>query len=135
MHKGCPPLALSMPAADCTPALDVAAVQQQFRSDSPQVFQALEEAKQGKSEAAGEAPVPACVSIAGREELEVTFLGTGAAVPSKYRNVTSIFVNLFDKGCLLMDAGGCRGEFGVGVGRETSAGLARVALRISRDSQ
>ena len=40
-----------------------------------------------------------------RDELEVTFLGTGAAIPSKYRNVTGIHVNLFSRGGLLMDCG------------------------------
>ena len=34
---------------------------------------------------------------AGREELEVLFLGTGAALPSKYRNVTATYLNMFDK--------------------------------------
>ncbi len=42
---------------------------------------------------------------AGREELEVVFLGTGAAMPSKYRNVTSIYVNRFAKGGMLLDCG------------------------------
>ena len=34
---------------------------------------------------------------AGREELEVVFLGTGAALPSKYRNVTATYLNFFGK--------------------------------------
>ena len=34
---------------------------------------------------------------AGREELEVVFLGTGAALPSKYRNVTGTYLNFFGK--------------------------------------
>ena len=34
---------------------------------------------------------------AGREELEVVFLGTGAALPSKYRNVTATYLHFFDK--------------------------------------
>lgn len=40
-------------------------------------------------------PIPACVSRAGREELEVVFLGTGASIPSKYRNVTGIYLHRF----------------------------------------
>ena len=39
------------------------------------------------------------------EEVEVVFLGTGAALPSKYRNVTSIYINRFSKGGLLLDCG------------------------------
>lgn len=45
------------------------------------------------------------IQKAGRESLEVTFLGTGAAVPSKYRNVTSLYLNLFSGGGMLLDAG------------------------------
>jgi hypothetical protein len=89
------------PAEDCTPTFDAPAVQQAFREAKPEVFAALEQAPA----AAPAAPAPACVASGRRDVLEVTFLGTGAAVPSKYRNVTSIFVNLFDRGCLLMDAG------------------------------
>ena len=40
-------------------------------------------------------PMPACVARAGREELEVVFLGTGASIPSKYRNVTGIYLHRF----------------------------------------
>lgn len=42
---------------------------------------------------------------AGREEMEVVFLGTGAAIPSKYRNVTGIHLNRFGLGSLLLDCG------------------------------
>jgi ribonuclease Z len=42
---------------------------------------------------------------AGAEELEVVFLGTGAAMPSKYRNVTSIYINRFARGGMLLDCG------------------------------
>jgi len=40
-----------------------------------------------------------------RDELEVTFLGTGSAVPSKYRSVTCILLDLFEDGCILLDGG------------------------------
>lgn len=42
---------------------------------------------------------------ADRELLEVCFLGTGAAIPSKYRNVTSLYLRLFKNGGLLLDCG------------------------------
>eukprot|EP00976_Prorocentrum_cordatum_P002991 58128-Prorocentrum_minimum.AAC.1 len=39
---------------------------------------------------------------------ELVFLGTGSAIPSKYRNVSSIFLDIPGAGGLLMDAGeGC----------------------------
>lgn len=34
---------------------------------------------------------------ADRRSLEILFLGTGAALPSKYRNVTATYLHLFDK--------------------------------------
>ena len=36
---------------------------------------------------------------------QVTFLGTGAAIPAKYRNVTGIYVHLFARGGLMLDCG------------------------------
>ncbi len=36
---------------------------------------------------------------------QVVFLGTGAAIPAKYRNVTGIYVNLFERGGLMLDCG------------------------------
>lgn len=35
----------------------------------------------------------------------MVFLGTGAALPAKYRNVTGIYVNLFARGGLMLDCG------------------------------
>lgn len=49
--------------------------------------------------------IPAVVRNAGREQLEVVFLGTGAAIPAKYRNVSGIFVNLFQDGGIMLDCG------------------------------
>eukprot|EP00026_Physarum_polycephalum_P000322 Phypoly_transcript_00322.p1 GENE.Phypoly_transcript_00322~~Phypoly_transcript_00322.p1 ORF type:complete len:780 (+),score=113.21 Phypoly_transcript_00322:2922-5261(+) len=40
-----------------------------------------------------------------REEAEIVFLGTGAAIPFKLRSVTALFVNFFARGGLLIDAG------------------------------
>ncbi|KAF0976331.1 hypothetical protein FDP41_004637 [Naegleria fowleri] len=39
------------------------------------------------------------------EEFEIIFLGTGSSIPSKYRNVTGILLNLFDRGAILFDCG------------------------------
>ncbi|XP_062087542.1 tRNAse Z TRZ4, mitochondrial-like [Humulus lupulus] len=49
--------------------------------------------------------LPSCLENIGREDLEVVFLGTGSSQPSKYRNVSSIHINLFSKGGLLLDCG------------------------------
>lgn len=46
----------------------------------------------------------------GREEMEIVFLGTGAAIPSKYRNVTGIYLNFFGRGGMLLDCG--EGSYG-----------------------
>lgn len=49
--------------------------------------------------------LPGCLEDIKREDMEIVLLGTGSSQPSKYRNVTSIFVNLFSKGSLLLDCG------------------------------
>ncbi|KAL6850226.1 hypothetical protein ACP4OV_020853 [Aristida adscensionis] len=49
--------------------------------------------------------IPCCVENAMREDMEVTFLGTGSSQPSKYRNVSSIYINLFAQGGILLDCG------------------------------
>ncbi|KAI3896007.1 hypothetical protein MKW92_017970 [Papaver armeniacum] len=49
--------------------------------------------------------IPSCLENIAREEMEIVFLGTGSSQPSSYRNVSSIFINLFSKGSLLLDCG------------------------------
>lgn len=49
--------------------------------------------------------IPSCLEDVTREEMEIVLLGTGSSQPSKYRNVSSIFINLFSKGSLLLDCG------------------------------
>ncbi|ONK67177.1 uncharacterized protein A4U43_C06F16930 [Asparagus officinalis] len=49
--------------------------------------------------------IPPCLENITREDMEFILLGTGSSQPSKYRNVSSIFVNLFSKGGLLLDCG------------------------------
>ena len=55
---------------------------------------------------AEEAAVPEVITQAGRETLEIVFLGTGAAIPAKYRNVTGIYLHLFARGGMMVDCGG-----------------------------
>lgn len=49
--------------------------------------------------------VPSCLEDITREDMEIVLLGTGSSQPSKYRNVSSIFINLFSKGSILLDCG------------------------------
>lgn len=49
--------------------------------------------------------LPSCLEDISREDMEIVLLGTGSSQPSKYRNVSSIYVNLFSKGSLLFDCG------------------------------
>ncbi|KAF3943982.1 hypothetical protein CMV_029511 [Castanea mollissima] len=49
--------------------------------------------------------LPSCLENIRRDDLEIVLLGTGSSQPSKYRNVSSIFINLFAKGSLLLDCG------------------------------
>ncbi|KAL4458182.1 hypothetical protein ABPG75_013047 [Micractinium tetrahymenae] len=92
--------------ADCPAPVDAAAEHAELREQKPEVLEALAAAG---APAEGE-QLPACIAAGRREEFEVTFLGTGAAVPSKYRNVTGIHVNLFGHGGMLMDCG--EGSYG-----------------------
>ncbi|KAA8540384.1 hypothetical protein F0562_024697 [Nyssa sinensis] len=48
---------------------------------------------------------PSCLEDVTREDMEIVLLGTGSSQPSKYRNVSSIFINLFSRGSLLLDCG------------------------------
>ncbi|KAJ4957592.1 hypothetical protein NE237_024703 [Protea cynaroides] len=52
-----------------------------------------------------ESYIPDCLENITREDMEVVLLGTGSSQPSKYRNVSSIYINLFSKGSLLFDCG------------------------------
>ncbi|MED6204816.1 tRNAse Z trz4, mitochondrial [Stylosanthes scabra] len=53
----------------------------------------------------GDSSVPSCLENIRRDDLEIVLLGTGSSQPSKYRNVSSIYINLFSKGGLLLDCG------------------------------
>ncbi|KAF8027580.1 hypothetical protein BT93_E0480 [Corymbia citriodora subsp. variegata] len=72
--------------------------------------------------------LPNCLENIRRDDLEIVLLGTGSSQPSKYRNVSSIYINLFAKGGLLLDCGeGTLGQmkrrFGVGGADDAVKGL------------
>ncbi|KAJ0989419.1 hypothetical protein J5N97_007775 [Dioscorea zingiberensis] len=58
-----------------------------------------------KAEVDHSSEVPTCLENISREDMEIILLGTGSSQPSKYRNVSSIFINLFSRGSLLLDCG------------------------------
>ncbi|CAI5935392.1 unnamed protein product [Closterium sp. NIES-65] len=62
-------------------------------------------AASGASGAAAWGGAPACIRGMGREEVEVVFLGTGSSQPSKYRNLSGIYVHRFDRGGMILDCG------------------------------
>ncbi|CAN6456627.1 unnamed protein product [Victoria cruziana] len=49
--------------------------------------------------------IPSSLENISREDMEIVLLGTGSSQPSKYRNVSSIYINLFARGSLLLDCG------------------------------
>lgn len=49
--------------------------------------------------------LPSCLEDVTRDDVEIVLLGTGSSQPSKYRNVSAIFINLFSKGSILFDCG------------------------------
>ncbi|KAL2612602.1 hypothetical protein R1flu_024294 [Riccia fluitans] len=57
------------------------------------------------SKAVSPGDLPDCLRGVGREEMEMVFLGTGSSQPSKYRNVSAIYIHLFKRGGLLLDCG------------------------------
>ncbi|XP_010487479.1 PREDICTED: zinc phosphodiesterase ELAC protein 2-like isoform X2 [Camelina sativa] len=53
----------------------------------------------------GESTVPSCLENIRRDDMEIVLLGTGSSQPSKYRNVTAIYIDLFSSGSMLLDCG------------------------------
>lgn len=52
-----------------------------------------------------EEDIPLCLKGVSHEEMEIVFLGTGSSQPSKYRNVSAIYVHLFKQGGIMLDCG------------------------------
>ncbi|KAG6543814.1 hypothetical protein Mapa_014654 [Marchantia paleacea] len=75
--------------------------------------------------------LPDCLVGLGREEMEMVFLGTGSSQPSKYRNVSAIYIHLFQRGGLLLDCGEgtyaqLKRRYGATTADEVVAGLKMV---------
>ncbi|XP_033515467.1 tRNAse Z TRZ4, mitochondrial isoform X2 [Nicotiana tomentosiformis] len=103
----------------------------ELTSEIPEIVSASEHIIQlwhGNNGTNGGTPLPSCLEGITREDMEIVLLGTGSSQPSKYRNVSSIFINLFSKGGILLDCGeGTLGQlkrrFGVEGADEAVKGL------------
>lgn len=82
-------------------------LQAQMSQKHPQVMQLLQEyaaAKAAVSIQQQQQPDPQVQGIS-RHACALTLLGTGSSRPNRFRNVSSYYMDLFDKGGLLMDCG------------------------------
>lgn len=83
---------------ECDDVLDAEAIREELKKERPQALLEAEKASKVKEESRSstmtETDIPVAVSEASHDTFTVTFLGTGAAIPSKYRNVTGL---LYDR--------------------------------------
>ncbi|GAB2250152.1 hypothetical protein Droror1_Dr00013511 [Drosera rotundifolia] len=75
--------------------------------ETPEIVNAAQQIMQSlnSSRDLSDCMLPGCLEDITREDMEIVLLGTGSSQPSKYRNVTSIYFDLFSKGSLLFDCG------------------------------
>ncbi|KXZ55190.1 hypothetical protein GPECTOR_3g335 [Gonium pectorale] len=98
------------PAAPAARSLEGAAPAPAAAEERPTSTDA-DMAEAGPPEAAERPPsapaeaVPGCIASGDRQLAELTFLGTASSQPSKYRNVSGCYVDLFARGGLLVDCG------------------------------
>ena len=52
-----------------------------------------------------ESTVPSCLENIRRDDMEIVLLGTGSSQPSRYRNVSAVYMDLFSRGSILLDCG------------------------------
>lgn len=77
-----------------------------FKTEDPSAMTAIEQFHE-RRKAVRQTQCPVHIQP---DELEITFLGTGSAIPSKYRNVTGIYLDFFDRGSMILDCG--EGSYG-----------------------
>eukprot|EP00798_Chlamydomonas_sp_ICE-L_P013437 gene13437-19293_t len=100
--------------ADIAKEDNIAELQESFKSSTAEIIaQAVQSA--ALSTAIPGEEIPEVIQKMGREEVEITFLGTCASMPSKLRNVTSIYVDFFSRGGMLFDSAQC--DFNLSHGR------------------
>lgn len=91
------------------PQLTSSQVVDELLSEVPEIQETTEEIKQlwnrGNNMTESNTVLPSCLENIRRDDMEVVLLGTGSSQPSKYRNVTAIYIDLFSRGSLLLDCG------------------------------
>mmetsp|Transcript_3023 Transcript_3023/g.7548 ORF Transcript_3023/g.7548 Transcript_3023/m.7548 type:complete len:538 (-) Transcript_3023:299-1912(-) len=95
---------IGIDATEVPKALQFSDIAEAVKSD-PEVWQVLEQASKACAAHQLEHAPPASIANIPRDECEITLLGTGSSMPSKYRNVTGIHVNLFQRGGMMLDCG------------------------------
>ncbi|KAF8077273.1 hypothetical protein N665_1049s0007 [Sinapis alba] len=98
MDRSCIPSELTSPQ-----------VLDELLSEIPEIKDKTEEIKQlwngPNGETESNTVLPSCLENIRRDDMEIVLLGTGSSQPSKYRNVSAIYIDLFSKGSLLLDCG------------------------------
>ncbi|ESQ30237.1 hypothetical protein EUTSA_v10011231mg [Eutrema salsugineum] len=91
------------------PQLTSSQVVDELLSEIPEIQDKSEEIRQlwdrqhNKTES--DTLLPSCLENIRRDDMEIVLLGTGSSQPSKYRNVSAIYIDLFSRGSLLLDCG------------------------------
>ncbi|XP_013592360.1 PREDICTED: zinc phosphodiesterase ELAC protein 2 [Brassica oleracea var. oleracea] len=100
---------LGMDRSCIPPELTSSLVLDELLSEIPEIKDKTEEIKQLWNKPNGETEsntlLPSCLENIRRDDMEIVLLGTGSSQPSKYRNVSAIYIDLFSKGSLLLDCG------------------------------
>lgn len=92
--------------SECGEVLDIAAVHAELKENRLEALEAAAKALAAEVPKEGPGAPPVAVLSASPDDLALTFLGTGAAMPSKYRNVTGLLLDLPSRGAaMLMDCG------------------------------
>ncbi|MCO5574136.1 hypothetical protein L7F22_027916 [Adiantum nelumboides] len=128
-----PVSALGLDTSSVPENFSVLTAREQFASDCKNVLEAKEYVSQiwKRTEVQDSATlksemVPECVLQGERDELEIVFLGTGSSQPSKYRNVSGIYLHLFGQGGILLDCGeGTYAQLKRRYGSEVADGILR----------
>ncbi|MCO5614202.1 hypothetical protein L7F22_068482 [Adiantum nelumboides] len=128
-----PVSALGLDTSSVPENFSVLTAREQFASDCKNVLEAKEYVSQiwkrtevEDSDTLKSEMVPECVLQGERDELEIVFLGTGSSQPSKYRNVSGIYLHLFAQGGILLDCGeGTYAQLKRRYGSEVADGILR----------
>lgn len=93
-------------ADECEEEIDYEQVITDLKNEKPELEDICNKIKNFAVPTEGSLVPPAAVTSPVGSDIQVTFLGTGAAVPSKYRNVTGILLQFISRhASILMDCG------------------------------